>query len=76
MYFEATKHRVVVTPELMDAPLTIDEVSAAVRGRHRWNIETKEWDVAYRPTRDLWIIMLQTINPRIFAMPVPKVVPT
>ena len=49
---------------------------AAVRGRHRWNTETKEWEVAYRPTRDQWIIMLQTVSDRLFAMPVPKIVPT
>ncbi len=32
--------------------------------------------MGYRPCRDFWIIMLQTVNERIFAMPVPKVVPT
>jgi hypothetical protein len=36
----------------------------------------KQWEVGYRATRDYWILMLQTVSERIFAMPVPKVVPT
>ena len=32
--------------------------------------------MTYRACRDYWIIMLQTVSDRIFAMPVPKVVPT
>lgn len=58
MYLDATKGRAVINEEKRHAPLTLDEVSAAVRGRHKWNTQTKEWEVAYRPTRDYWIIML------------------
>lgn len=70
------KGRPVVSEERRGDPLTLDEVAAAVRGRHRWNTATKEWEVAYRATRDSWILMLMTVSERIFAMPVPKVVPT
>lgn len=47
-----------------------------MRGRHKWNTAKKEWEVGYRPCRDYWILMLQTVSERIFAMPVPKVIPT
>jgi hypothetical protein len=57
-------------------PLTLEEVAAAVRGRQRWNTQLKEWEVYYRPFRDFWIILLKTVNQRLFAMPIPKVVPT
>ena len=76
MFHEITKQRAVIHEHKREGPLTLDEIQAAVRGRHRWNASTKEWEVAYRPCRDYWIIMLQTISERIFAMPVPKVVPT
>jgi hypothetical protein len=76
MFVDATKNRAVVLEKHRNDPLTQDEVISAVRGRHRWNTQTKEWEVAYRPTRDQWIIMLQTVSERLFAMPVPKVVPT
>ena len=76
MFHDATKNRAVVYEEKRNAPLTLDEIVAAVRGRHRWNTQTKEWEVYYRPTRDSWIIMLQTVSDRLFSMPMPKVVPT
>ena len=58
MFNDATKGRGVIREEKRGDPLTLDEVIAAVRGRHRWNTESKEWEVCYRPTRDYWIIML------------------
>lgn len=76
MFLDAVRGRVVTSEDKRYAPLVLDEIIAAVRGRHRWNTVTKEWEVAYRPTRDYWIIMLQTVSERIFAMPVPRVVPT
>lgn len=76
MFLDATRNRPIIQEKDRSNPLTQDEVMAAVRGRHRWNTDTKEWEVAYRPTRDQWIFMLQTVSDRIFAMPVPKIVPT
>ena len=76
MYYEITSHRSVIHEYQRNEPVTLDEIVAAVRGRHKWNMVSKEWEVTYRPTRDYWILMLQTINTRIFAMPVPKVIPT
>ncbi len=76
MFHEIIKQRVPVLEKKRDVPLTLDEVQAAVRGRHKWNTQRKEWEVGYRPCRDYWILMLQTVSDRIFAMPVPKVVPT
>jgi uncharacterized protein (DUF736 family) len=32
--------------------------------------------VAYRPYRDYWIALLLTVNDKIFALPVPKVIPS
>ena len=58
------------------APLTHDEIATAVRGRHAWNTRTKEWEIKYRPYRNQWIVLLLTINPRIFAMPMARVIPT
>jgi len=76
MFHEITKTRVLTNENKRNEPLTLDEIQAAVRGRHKWNTQTKEWEVIYRPLRDYWIIMLQTVSERIFAMPVPKVVPS
>jgi len=56
--------------------LTHEEVAAAVRGRHRWNTQTKEWEIFYRPYRNYWIVLLLTVNKRIFALPLPKIIPT
>jgi hypothetical protein len=47
-----------------------------VRGRHRWDPVLKRWEVKYRPFRDHWIVLLMTVNQKIFALPVPKLVPT
>jgi hypothetical protein len=59
----------------MNGPLTHEEVAAAVRGRHCWDPETKNWTIKYRAYRDYWIALLLTVNHKIFALPVPKVVP-
>ena len=76
MFHEITSHRTPIHEYQRNDPVTLEEIAAAVRGRHKWNTVTKEWEVTYRSTRDYWILMLQTISSRIFAMPVPKVVPT
>ena len=76
MFNEITSHRSLIHEYHRNNPVTLDEIQAAVRGRHKWNTQTKQWEVTYRPTRDYWILMLQTVGERIFAMPVPKVVPT
>jgi hypothetical protein len=55
--------------------LKLDEIAMAVRGRYKWNMHHKCWEVGYREFRDYWIILLLTVNPRLFAMPVPKVIP-
>ena len=51
-------------------------MATAVRGRHAWNPSLKEWEIQYRPFRNEWIVLLLTVNPRIFAMPMPRVIPT
>ena len=76
MFKEASSGRGIVHDKQREAPLTLDELRAAVRGRHSWNADLKQWEVAYRPFRDYWIILLLTVNERLFAMPLPKVVPT
>jgi hypothetical protein len=56
-------------------PLTIDEVVSAIRGRHKWNTETKSWEVTFRPMRHYWIILLKTISDRIFTIQPPEIKP-
>jgi hypothetical protein len=60
----------------MQGPITHEEIAAAVRGRHKWNTQTKTWEIKYRPYRDYWIVLLLTVNKKIFALPMPKVVPS
>jgi hypothetical protein len=60
----------------MQGPITHEEIAAAVRGRHKWNTNTKNWEIKYRPYRDYWIVLLLTVNKKIFALPMPKVVPS
>jgi hypothetical protein len=62
MFDDITRHRTVIHEYQRKEPVTLDEIIAAVRGRHKWNTVTKEWEVGYRPARDYWILMLQTIN--------------
>ena len=76
MYADAVKGRGYVNEAQRLAPLTHDEIATAVRGRHAWDIKAKRWCVQYRPYRNEWIVLLLTINPRIFAMPMPRVIPT
>ena len=60
----------------MQGPITHEEIAAAVRGRHKWNTNTNTWEIKYRPYRDYWIVLLLTVNKKIFALPMPKVVPS
>lgn len=76
MFLEASSGRGFITHKQMNGGLTHEEIAATVRGRHQWNIQTKTWEVKYRPYRDYWIVLLLTVNPKIFALPVPKVVPS
>lgn len=75
MYQDATKGRGVVHDGQRMDGLTLEEIQYAVRGRHSWNTETKQWGVTYRPYRNYWILLLLTVNDRLFALQVPKVVP-
>ena len=76
MFEEAASGRGFISKEQMRGPLTHEEIAAAVRGRHQWNCELKQWEIKYRPFRDYWIILLLTVQPKIFALPLPKLVPT
>lgn len=76
MFKEASSGRGFITNKQMNGGLSHEEIAATVRGRHAWNIESKTWDVKYRPFRDYWIVLLLTVNPKIFALPMPKVVPS
>lgn len=75
LFHECTDRRSVVHEKQRELPLTIDEVVAAIRGRHKWNTEEKQWEVTYRPMRPYWIILLKTISDKIFTIPVPQVKP-
>ena len=35
----------------------------------------REWVIRYPPFRKIWVLLLLTVNDRIFALQVPKVVP-
>lgn len=76
MYEDATSGRGYLSEQAKKAPLTHDEVAAAVRGRHCWDIKNKEWTIKYRPYRDYWIALLLTVNDKIFALPIPKIIPS
>lgn len=58
MFREASQGRGIVHQKQREAPLTLEEIAAAVRGRHRWNPQLRCWEVYYRPCRDYWIILL------------------
>ena len=58
MFNDIVRGRAVINEKHRNDPLTLDEVMAAVRGRHKWNSDKKEWEVSYKPARDYWIIML------------------
>ncbi len=76
MFEDAIQGRGYITEQQRTGPLRHDEIAAAVRGRHCWNTETKQWEIKYRPYRDYWIVLLLTVNKKIFALPMPKIVPT
>ena len=76
MYMEAIQGRGVINEAQKMAPLSHEEIAATVRGRHKWNPDLREWEVNYRPFRNYWIVLLLTVNKRIFAMPIPRVIPT
>lgn len=76
MFEDAIRGRGYINEEQRTRPLTHEEVATAVRGRHRWNTKTKEWELAYRSYRNYWIVLLLTVNSRIFALPMPKIIPT
>jgi hypothetical protein len=61
MFEEAASGRGFISKEQMSGPLTHEEIAAAVRGRHQWNSELKQWEIKYRPFRDYWIILLLTV---------------
>jgi len=46
-----------------------------VRGRYCWDTGHKEWTVSYKPFRNYWILLLLTVNERLFALQIPKVIP-
>ena len=76
MFMDAIQGRGYINEKQRLEALTHEEVAATVRGRHRWNPELKEWEISYRPYRNYWIVLLLTVNKRIFAMPVPRVIPS
>lgn len=75
MYKEAVSYRAVVHESQKNKPLTFDEINYQVKGRFKWDTDTKSWDVSYKPLRDYWILLLLTVNERLFALQIPKVVP-
>lgn len=75
MFDDAIEGRAYVTEAQRVGPLCHSEIAAAVRGRHCWNTETKSWEIKYRLYRDYWIVLLLTVNKKIFALPMPKIVP-
>lgn len=52
MYKEACSKRPITHEHQRYAPLSIEEIAQAVKGRYSQNLRTKEWDVSYRPYRD------------------------
>lgn len=75
MFHDAIAGRAYVNDEQRMKGLTIDEVCYAVRGRNSWDAATKRWNIRYPAFRKIWVLLLLTVNERIFAMQVPKVVP-
>lgn len=75
MFNDAASVRKVVSDKQYQNPLELEEVQYAVRGRYQWNNDTKAWGVFYKPFRDYWLLMLLTVNDRLFSLQVPKVIP-
>jgi hypothetical protein len=61
MFTDAQKGRGFLSKEQMRGPLTHKEIAAAVKGRHKWNTLTKEWEIEYQPFRDYWIVLLLSV---------------
>jgi hypothetical protein len=76
MFNDAIRGRGFINEKQRLEPLSHEEVAASVRGRHRWDTQKKGWEVFYRPYRNYWIVLLLTVNKRIFALPMPKIIPT
>lgn len=75
MFEDAIKGRGYINESQRVAPLAHEEVAATVRGRQKWDPKAKKWHVEYPPFRNYWIVLLLTVNERIFSMPLPKVIP-
>jgi len=75
MFSDAIEGRGFINEKQRTGPINHIEIAKACRGRHQWNLEKKEWQIKYRPYRDHWIVLLMTVNKRIFALPMPKIIP-
>lgn len=75
MFHDAVAGRPAVNDEQRYRGLTMDEVQYALRGRHSWDSALNRWAIRYPNYRKVWILLLLTVNERIFALQVPKVVP-
>jgi len=67
MFNHAAKYRKVTNSKQYNDPLNIKEIQLSVRGRHRFNPEKKEWEIYYKPYRNYWIILLLTVQDKLFA---------
>lgn len=68
MFRDAASVRRVVNDKQYNNPLEIEEICYAVRGRFQWDSNRKEWTVFYRKYRDYWLLLLLTVNERLFAL--------
>lgn len=75
MFNDAASVRRVVLKKQYQNPLEIEEVQYAVRGRYQWNNDSKSWGIHYKQYRDYWLLLLLTVNDRLFSLQVPKVIP-
>ena len=66
MYHHATLGRKITQEKDKTAPLTMEEVSYAVRGRQSYNSKTQDWTIKYKPYRKYWIRLLLAITDNIF----------
>jgi hypothetical protein len=81
MFDEAASKRIITHEPQRSAPLSFDEIFCAVKGRYALNPDhssnnSSEWGVSYRPYRDQWILLLLSCNERLFALQVPKAIPS
>lgn len=75
LFNEIAERRAVVHEKQKSEPLDFEEIVAAIRGRHKWNTETKTWEHSYRPMREYWIILLKTVSDKVFTLPPPEIKP-